>query len=45
MDKSNEILFNESALHSLKRAQLVALCKRYDTKQTGKVCLYSKAAA
>ncbi|PVG02202.1 hypothetical protein CPB86DRAFT_870493 [Serendipita vermifera] len=36
MDHSNEILFNSPALHSLKRAQLTALCKRYHIKTTGK---------
>ncbi|KAG8856535.1 hypothetical protein FRB91_000692 [Serendipita sp. 411] len=36
MEQSNQILFNEPALHSLKRAQLMALCKRYNIKQSGK---------
>ncbi|KAG8831370.1 hypothetical protein FRC17_003251 [Serendipita sp. 399] len=36
MDQSSGILFNEAALHSLKRAQLMTLCKRYNLKQTGK---------
>ncbi|KAG8741563.1 hypothetical protein FRC10_002687 [Ceratobasidium sp. 414] len=33
---SNEILFNSHALNSLKRTQLVKLCKRYGIKATGK---------
>ncbi|KAG9083582.1 hypothetical protein FRC06_004470 [Ceratobasidium sp. 370] len=33
---SNEILFNSHALSSLKRAQLIKLCKRYGIKATGK---------
>lgn len=36
MIQSNDILFNEPALQSLKRAQLLALCKRYNIKQSGK---------
>lgn len=34
---SNEILFNSPALHSLKRAQLVKICKRHGLKASGKV--------
>lgn len=37
MDASNDILFNASALHSLKRQQLIVLCKRYKVKASGKV--------
>ncbi|KAG9043080.1 hypothetical protein FS837_010050 [Tulasnella sp. UAMH 9824] len=33
---SNEILFNSAALHSLKRAQLVKICKRHGLKASGK---------
>jgi len=44
MDKSNEILFNQSALQSLRRAQLIALCKRYGIKQNGKVRFCSRVA-
>ncbi|QRW03337.1 hypothetical protein RhiLY_02336 [Ceratobasidium sp. AG-Ba] len=33
---SNEILFNSHALSSLKRSQLIKLCKRYGIKATGK---------
>lgn len=33
---SDSILLNEHALNSLKRAQLVALCKRYELRATGK---------
>ncbi|KAF8603907.1 hypothetical protein BDV93DRAFT_606585, partial [Ceratobasidium sp. AG-I] len=33
---SSEILFNSHALSSLKRAQLIKLCKRYGIKSTGK---------
>lgn len=33
---TTEILFNSPALHSLKRAQLVQLCKRHNIKAAGK---------
>ncbi|KAG8795176.1 hypothetical protein FRC12_017369 [Ceratobasidium sp. 428] len=33
---ANEILFNSHALNSLKRTQLIKLCKRYGIKATGK---------
>ena len=33
---TTDILFNSPALHSLKRAQLVQLCKRHELKATGK---------
>lgn len=33
---TTDILFNSPALHSLKRAQLVQLCKRHNIKATGK---------
>lgn len=33
---STDILFNSPALHSLKRAQLVQLCKKHNIKASGK---------
>ena len=33
---TTDILFNSPALHSLKRAQLVQLCKRHNIKASGK---------
>jgi len=36
MSTTTDILFNSPALHSLKRAQLVQLCKRHNIKANGK---------
>ena len=36
MSTTTQILFNSPALHSLKRDQLVKLCKLHDLKATGK---------